>query len=116
MGGLEVLGRITEQRTRTAVVMMTAFDDMQSTITAIKLGAFEYLVKPLNFIDLDLTMDKALQVRSLEDKVSYLVEEKQKGYTIDNIIGRSPQMRESAGSRTRRSKTWWRSAPAAAAF
>ena len=94
MGGLEVLGRITEQRTRTAVVMMTAFDDMQSTITAIKLGAFEYLVKPLNFIDLDLTMDKALQVRSLEDKVSYLVEEKQKGYTIDNIIGRSPQMRE----------------------
>ena len=93
-GGLDVLRRITEQRTRTSVLMMTAFDDMQSTIMAIKLGAFEYLVKPLNFIDLDLTMDKALQVRSLEEKVSYLVEERQKEYTIDNIIGRSPQMRE----------------------
>jgi DNA-binding NtrC family response regulator len=92
--GLEVLRRITEQRTRTSVLMMTAFDDMQSTIMAIKLGAFEYLVKPLNFIDLDLTMDKALQVRALEEKVSYLVEEKQKAYTIDNIVGRSPQMRE----------------------
>ena len=92
--GLEVLRRITEQKTRTSVVMMTAFDDMQSTIMAIKLGAFEYLVKPLNFIDLDLTMDKALQVRALEEKVSYLVEEKQKAYTIDNIVGRSPQMRE----------------------
>ncbi|OGD22533.1 MAG: Fis family transcriptional regulator [Candidatus Aminicenantes bacterium RBG_16_63_16] len=92
--GLEVLRRITEQRTRTSVLMMTAFDDMQSTIMAIKLGAFEYLVKPLNFIDLDLTMDKALQVRALEEKVSYLVEERQKAYTIDNIVGRSPQMRE----------------------
>jgi two-component system response regulator AtoC len=61
---------------------------------AIKLGAFEYLVKPLNFIDLDLTMEKAIQVRALEDKVSYLVEERQKEYTIDNIIGRSPAMRE----------------------
>ena len=92
--GLEVLRRITEQRTRTAVLMMTAFDDMQSTITAIKLGAFEYLVKPLNFIDLDLAMDKAVQVRALEEKVSYLVGESQKAYTIDNIVGRSPQMRE----------------------
>ncbi len=92
--GLEVLRRITEQRTRTAVIMMTAFDDMQSTITAIKLGAFEYLVKPLDFIGLDLTMDKAVQVRALEDKVSYLVGESQKAYTIDNIVGRSPQMRE----------------------
>ena len=92
--GLEVLRRITELGTRTAVLMMTAFDDMQSTITATKLGAFEYLVKPLSFIDLDLTMDKALQVRALEEKVSYLVAERQKAYTIDNIVGRSPQMRE----------------------
>jgi len=92
--GLEVLRRITEQRTRTTVLMMTAFDDMQSTIMATKLGAFEYLVKPLNFIDLDLTMDKAIQLRALEEKVSYLVGERQKEYTIDNIIGRSPQMRE----------------------
>jgi DNA-binding NtrC family response regulator len=92
--GLDVLRRITEQRTKTSVLMMTAFDDMQSTITAIKLGAFEYLVKPLNFIDLDLTMDKALQVRALEERVSYLVEERQKEYTIDNIVGRSSQMRE----------------------
>jgi DNA-binding NtrC family response regulator len=92
--GLEVLGKIREFGSRTSVLMMTAFDDMQSTVTAIKLGAFEYLVKPLNFIDLDLTMEKAIQVRALEEKVSYLVEEKQKAYTIDNIIGRSPQMRE----------------------
>jgi two-component system response regulator AtoC len=92
--GIEVLRKIKENDAKSYVLMMTAFDDMQSTILAMKLGAFEYLVKPLNFLDLDLTMEKALQVRALEEKVSYLVEEKQKEYTIDNIIGRSFQMRQ----------------------
>jgi len=52
------------------------------------------LVKPLDYVELDLTIDKAFQARGLENKLSYLVEEKLKEYTIDNIIGRSSQMRE----------------------
>ncbi len=92
--GLEVLGRIREKNPKASIIIMTAYDDMKTTIEAIKSGAFEYLVKPLDYVELDLTIDKAFQIRSLEDKVSYLVEEKQKEYTIDNIIGRSAQMRE----------------------
>jgi len=92
--GLEVLGRIREKNPNASIIIMTAYDDMKTTIEAIKLGAFEYLVKPLDYVELDLTIDKAFQMRSLEDKVSYLVEEKQKEYTIDNIIGRSVKMRE----------------------
>lgn len=92
--GIEVLRRIREKNKKTSVLVMTAYDDMKTTVEAIKLGAFEYLVKPLNYLELDLTMEKAFQVRALEDKVSYLMEEKQKEYTIDNIIGHSPQMRE----------------------
>ncbi len=92
--GLEVLRQIKDLNSKAYVLMMTAYDDMKTTVEAIKLGAFEYLVKPLNFIDLDLTVTKTFQVRALEDKVSYLVEERQKEYTIDNIIGHSSQMRE----------------------
>jgi len=92
--GIEVLRQIRDLNKKTYVLMMTAYDDMKTTVEAVKLGAFEYLVKPLNYIDLDLTVAKAFQVRALEQKVSYLVEERQKEYTIDNIIGRSPQMRE----------------------
>lgn len=92
--GLEVLGRIREKNPNASIIIMTAYDDMKTTIEAIKLGAFEYLVKPLDYVELDLTIDKAFQIRSLEDKVSYLLEEKQKEFTIDNIIGRSVKMRE----------------------
>ncbi len=92
--GLEVLGRIREKNPNASIIIMTAYDDMKTTIEAIKSGAFEYLVKPLDYVELDLTIDKAFQIRSLEDKVSYLLDEKQKEYTIDNIVGRSVKMRE----------------------
>jgi DNA-binding NtrC family response regulator len=91
--GLTILRKIKERDRRALVLIMTAFDDMKTTVEAVKLGAFEYLVKPLNSTELDLAIEKAFQVRALEEKVSYLVGEKQKEYTIDNIIGRSPQMR-----------------------
>jgi DNA-binding NtrC family response regulator len=91
--GLEVLRKIKERNRRAIILVMTAFDDMKTTVEAVKLGAYEYLVKPLNTAELGLTIEKALQVRALEEKVSYLVEEKQKEYTIDNIVGHSPQMR-----------------------
>jgi len=93
--GLEVLRRIRQSdKKKVTVVIMTAYDDMKTTVEAIKLGAFEYLVKPLDFIELDLTISKVFQLKKLEEKVDYLVQERQKEYTIDNIIGRSPQMRE----------------------
>jgi DNA-binding NtrC family response regulator len=91
--GLEVLRRIKGKSRRAIILVMTAFDDMKTTVEAVKLGAYEYLVKPLNTAELELVIDKALQVQALEEKVSYLVEEKQKEYTIDNIIGHSPEMR-----------------------
>jgi DNA-binding NtrC family response regulator len=94
MDGLEVLSKIREKNKNAHIIIMTAYDDMKTTVEAIKLGAFEYLVKPLDYVELDLTVNKAFQMQNLEDKVSYLVEEQQKEYTIDNIIGRSSQMRE----------------------
>ncbi len=92
--GLEALRKIKIRNKNACVVIMTAYDDMKTTVEAIKSGAYEYLVKPLDFVELDLTVEKAFQMQSLEDKLTYLVEEKQKEYTIDNIIGRSSQMRE----------------------
>ena len=78
MNGLEVLLKLREKSENAQIIIMTAYDDMKTTVEAIKLGAFEYLVKPLDFVELDLTINKAFRIRSLEEKVSYLVEEKQK--------------------------------------
>jgi len=60
LNGLEVLRQIRQTSKNAAVLVMTAFDDMKTTIEAIKAGAFEYLVKPLDYLELDLTIDKGL--------------------------------------------------------
>jgi two-component system response regulator AtoC len=78
MNGLDVLRKIKAEDQEAAVIIMTAFDDMRTTVEAVKAGAFEYLVKPLDNLEIDLTIDKALQMKALEEKVSYLLEEKQK--------------------------------------
>ena len=92
--GLSALKMIREKNQKALIIIITAYDDMKTTVEAIKSGAFEYLVKPLDYVELDLTIKKAFQVSGLEDRLHYLVEEKQKEYTIDNIIGRSIKMRE----------------------
>ncbi len=92
--GLESLKRIKAKNRKALVIIITAYDDMKTTVEAIKSGAFEYLVKPLDFVEMDMAIEKAFQVSKLEEKLSYMVEEKQKEYTIDNIIGRSPAMRD----------------------
>ena len=77
MDGLEVLRKIKAKASGALVIIMTAYDDMKTTIEAVKSGAFEYLVKPLDFVELDLTVDKAFQVKSLEEKLDALKELKQ---------------------------------------
>jgi len=94
VSGIDVLKKIKEKHPKAYIIIMTAYDDMKTTVEAVKLGAFEYLVKPLDYVELDLTIDKAFQIRGLEEKVSYLMEEQQKEYKIDNIVGRTPQIRE----------------------
>jgi DNA-binding NtrC family response regulator len=92
--GLEVLRKIKEKTENASIIIMTAYDDMKTTVEAIKSGAFEYMVKPLDFVELDLTIEKAFEVKHLEEKLSYLVEERQREYTIDNLVGHAPQMRK----------------------
>ncbi|MFQ6083809.1 MAG: sigma-54-dependent transcriptional regulator [Candidatus Aminicenantia bacterium] len=94
INGLEILTKLKTLDKNSYIIVMTAYDDMKTTVEAIKLGAFEYIVKPIDYLELSLTIKKVFQIKKLEEKVSYLIQEKQKEYTIDNIIGKSPKMRE----------------------
>jgi two-component system response regulator AtoC len=76
------------------VVVISARDDMQSTVRAVQLGAFEYLVKPL---DVDLVREivrRATSSRAASQRLARIVLEQASGHSIDAIIGASAQMRE----------------------
>ncbi|MGB9082258.1 MAG: response regulator, partial [Desulfuromonadaceae bacterium] len=65
MDGFEVLGRIKEKRPDLPVVVITAYDDMQTAIKAIRLGAIDHLGKPVDLDHLDEVIDKIFEMSAL---------------------------------------------------
>jgi DNA-binding NtrC family response regulator len=63
MSGFELLRKLKTDAPDVAVVLMTAFDDMQTAIDAMKHGAYDYLVKPLDLERLEAIVDAALEQR-----------------------------------------------------
>ena len=94
LDGLEVLARIKASDPAAYVIMITAFDDMRTTVEAVKRGAFEYICKPIDYDELLLAIRKAERMREMDAKLDYLVNEASREWSIDNIVGRTPKMRE----------------------
>jgi adenylate cyclase len=61
MDGLTLLSKINEQNTLLKAVIVSAYGDMENIRTAMNLGAFDFVTKPVNFEDLELTMEKTIR-------------------------------------------------------
>jgi DNA-binding NtrC family response regulator len=92
--GLTLLEKIKEIQSDTYVVIMTAYDDMQTTIRAMQLGAYEYVRKPLDADEIESTVTRALENRELNGRMNGALKEISQKYELNNIIGRSKPMRE----------------------
>lgn len=92
--GIEVLKRIREDNPKAYVIMITAFDDMKTTVEAMRAGAFEYICKPIDYDELLLSVRKVIRMQEMDAKLDYLVNQASREWSIDNIIGRTPKMRE----------------------
>ena len=72
MNGIEALGRIKASNPHILVVMITAFEDIDAVIRAMKLGAHDYVIKPLKMDQLELTIANALETIRLRKEVQTL--------------------------------------------
>jgi two-component system, NtrC family, response regulator AtoC len=92
INGLEVLKQIKKIQPNLIVIIMTAYGTIETSVEAIKLGAYTYLTKPLHMESLFVTIGQALQFKKLQQQVDELTEELSQKYGIDSIIGHSPSM------------------------
>ncbi len=92
--GLDVLTTLRAEDHPPPVVVITARDDMQSTVRAIQRGAYEYLVKPLDIDRLALVVKRAAASRDAERALGQFVARESEAVGLGNLIGKSPPIRE----------------------
>jgi DNA-binding NtrC family response regulator len=73
--GVEVLGGVKRISPETEVIVMTAFGTVENAVEAMRLGAFDYILKPFSIDELELKVDRALDRGRLASEVQYLKEE-----------------------------------------
>ena len=91
--GIEVLRQIKAQQPTVQVVIMTAYADVGTAVEAMRLGAYDYVPKPIDFDALAVSLRNALEARRLRQKVT-LLREKLAPSHFDHVIGESRVMRE----------------------
>ena len=92
MDGLELLARVKQIRPDTMVILMTAYGTVKTAVRAMKLGAEDYLAKPIDFEELEVILQKVLQKRSLLEEARLLRERVHQKYKFENLVGESPEM------------------------
>jgi DNA-binding NtrC family response regulator len=93
MNGLEVLNAVKERDPETAVIVMTAYGTIETAVSAMKLGAFDFLTKPFDPDHLAVLIDRALENRRLLAENSLLRHELANRMGYNQIIGKSVAMR-----------------------
>ncbi|HEX4826147.1 MAG TPA: sigma-54 dependent transcriptional regulator [Candidatus Polarisedimenticolaceae bacterium] len=89
MTGIDVLRRVRELHLDTSAILLTAFSSIGSAVEAMKLGAHDYLNKPVDYEELLATIAKALETTRLKREVRRHRTDLVRQYGITNIVGRS---------------------------
>ena len=94
MDGLTLLQRARAGNPNLVSVLLTAYGNVEIAVEAMKAGAYDFLMKPVNLDHLDLLLERALRSQKMESENIHLREQLENKYGMKSIIGNSPVMTE----------------------
>jgi class 3 adenylate cyclase len=95
MDGLTLLSKLSEQNTLLKSVIVSAYGDMDNIRTAMNRGAFDFITKPINFEDLEVTMEKTIrQVRQMQETLRAIKENNILKMYVDETVLKFMDSRE----------------------
>jgi len=92
--GLRVIDRALALPNKPAVLMMTAYGNIDTAVEAMRRGAVDFLTKPVNIERLDVLIRRALKTKTLEVEVKQLHERLDEKFDLEGIVGSSPLLKE----------------------
>lgn len=94
MKGTELLDRVLQATPETFVIIITAFASIETAIGALRCGAYDYIIKPIEFDDLIIKIKRLSNQKQLASENIFLRTEINRQYDFHNIIGKSPAMQK----------------------
>jgi DNA-binding NtrC family response regulator len=92
--GLDLLANLKETDPNVEIIMVTAVNDVQAAVKAIKLGAYEYIIKPFVVDEVLTVIKRAFEKRSLKKEVAYLRNELERYQPFEEMVGQDEKMRK----------------------
>jgi DNA-binding NtrC family response regulator len=99
--GMEILPRLKELDPGLAVIMMTAYGEVETAVAAVRAGAYHFLEKPMQLPELKLLIDKALETRKLRSELDRYRDGYRWQFADVSLVGRSAALRRVADMITR---------------
>ena len=90
--GLQLCQQLTQTRPDIPVIVMTAFGTLETAVSAIRSGAYDFITKPIEMDLLSITLRRAIQHRRLSDQVRLLVSVQGTTTSFGEVLGHSPVM------------------------
>jgi DNA-binding NtrC family response regulator len=90
--GFELLNLVRKNHPQTVVIIITGYGSIESAVEAIKMGAYDYLTKPIVDDELRLTLERALKQQSLISENQNLKNQLENKYNLENIISHDYKM------------------------
>lgn len=90
--GIEILQEAKKLYPETEVIMMTAYGKVEDAVSAMRLGAYDYIIKPFPLEDLIMRIEKIVSHQTLKREYQLLKSHAEERYSLFNIIGRSKKM------------------------
>lgn len=87
--GLDVLRTTKTLHPTASVILMTAYGSVTTAVEAMKHGAFDYVQKPFELEEMEVKVEKALELKRLRNELDYLRNERHEHYDFDRIVGGS---------------------------
>ena len=97
ISGLDLIREIRERELPVTVIVMTGHASITTAVEAMQLGAYDYLLKPIDSLRLEVLVTQALKDRKLIDEVAALRQDLQQRYAFHNLLGKNPRMLEVFG-------------------
>jgi Nif-specific regulatory protein len=95
--GIDVLKTAKALHPTTAVILMTAFGSVSTAVEAMKIGAFDYVQKPFEIEEMEVKIEKALELKRMRHELDYLRHAQGDIYDFDRIIGSSGALQRVLG-------------------